>query len=262
MLKKLLKYDLKWCFKLLSIFYGLAIFFSIICRLIEGINNSLVILIIDKICSGIVIAMIANIIINTFMRNWVRFIYNIYKDESYLTHTLPVSKSQIFLSKVLSIIVTLLVSFAVIIGCLAIVCLNKDTWLILKQALESSAVIFNGSVFSLVFVIIITIFFQFLTIVMSGILGIIIGHKSNNHKILKSIVLGMTIYIFLSLLLLGLLYIIGLINPEFMSIFIHININSNTLKNMMLIIVGIYVIYNSLIYIVSNKLLNNGINVD
>ena len=262
MLKKLLKYDLKYCFKPLSIFYILAIIFSIVCRIIEGLNKSLVVVIIDKICSGIVIAMIVNIIINTFMRNWVRFITNVYKDESYLTHTLPVSKKQIFLSKFLSITITLLTSFLVIIGCLAIVLLNKDTWLILKQSLEASSVIFNGSVSSLVIVLIITIFFQFLTIAMSGILGIILGYKSNNYKTLKSIIFGIIIYILLSLISLGILYVTGLINPEFMNIFKSININSSTLKNMLLVIVGIYVIYNILIYVIGNKLLNDGVNVD
>ena len=86
MLKKLLKYDLKWCYKPLLVFYILAIFFSIIVRIIESFEQSLIVLIIDKICSGIVIAMIINILINCFMRNWARFVRNIYKDESYFNN--------------------------------------------------------------------------------------------------------------------------------------------------------------------------------
>ena len=38
---------------------------------------------------------------------------------------------------------------------------------------------------------IITIFFEFLFMMMSGILGIIIGHKSNNLKLVKSIIIGL-----------------------------------------------------------------------
>ena len=34
------------------------------------------------------IGMIINSLINGLMRSWVRFINNVYKDESYLTHTL------------------------------------------------------------------------------------------------------------------------------------------------------------------------------
>ena len=151
MLKKLLKYDLKWCYKPLLVFYILAIFFSTIVRIVESFEQSLIVLIIDKICCGVVIAMIINILINCFMRNWARFVRNIYKDESYLTHTLPVSKNKIYLSKILTAIITLLTSFIVIIACLAIATLNKDTWIILKESLEQSAIYFDSSVFSLIF---------------------------------------------------------------------------------------------------------------
>lgn len=262
MLKKLLKYDLKWCYKPLVVFYILAIFFSIVVRIVESFEQSLIVLIIDKICCGVVIAMIINILINCFMRNWVRFVRNIYKDESYLTHTLPVSKSKIYLSKILTAIITLLTSFIVIVVCLAISALNKDTWLILKESLEQSAIYFNSSVFSLVFVMIITIFFEFLFMMMSGILGIIIGHKSNNLKIVKSIVIGFVIYIVLSSMSLGLLYVVGLMNPDIMSLFNNTVVSSNALKSMMLVGILVYAIYNLIIYFISNKLLNKGVDVD
>ena len=146
MLGKLLKYDLKWCFKPLLVFYMLAIFFSIIVRIVESFEQSLIILIIDKVCCGIVIAMLVNILINCFMRNWARFVKNIYKDEAYLTHTLPISKSEIYLSKILTAIITLLTSFVVVVICLAISCLNKETYVMLKESLEQSAIYLNSSV--------------------------------------------------------------------------------------------------------------------
>lgn len=262
MLKKLLKYDLKWCYKPLIVFYILAIFFSIITRLVESFEQTLIVLIIDKICSGIVIAMIINIVINCFMRNWVRFIRNIYKDESYLTHTLPVSKNTIFLSKILTAIITLLTSFIVIIICIAIVCLNKDSWIILKDSLEQSAIFFNSSVFSLIAVLVTTIFFEFLFMLMSGVLGIVIGHKSNNLKIVKSIISGFGIYMILSAISLVVLYIAGLLNSDIMSIFNNIEISSNAMKSTMMIGIFVYAIYICVVYLVGNKLLNKGVNVD
>lgn len=262
MLKKLLKYDLKWCFKPLIVFYILAIFFSIITRIVESFEQSLILLIIDKICSGVVIAMLANILINCFMRNWVRFIRNIYKDESYLTHTLPVSKNMIYLSKVLTGIITLLISFIVIITCIAIVSLNKNSWEALKQSLEESAIFFDCSVFSLIIVAVITIFFEFLFLQMSGILGIIIGHKSNNLKIIKSIVIGFGIYMILSSVSLAVLYIAGCLNPDIMSMFNNMEINSNAIKGTMVIGIVLYAIYNFIVYFVGNNLLKKGVNID
>ena len=262
MLKKLLKYDLEWCYKPLLVFYILAIFFSIIVRIVESFEQSLIVLIIDKICCGIVIAMIINILINCFMRNWARFVKNIYKDESYLTHTLPVSKNKIYLSKILTAIITLLTSFIVIIVCLAIATLNKDTWVVLKESLEQSAIYFDSSVFSLIFVMIITIFFEFLFMMMSGILGIIIGHRSNNLKITKSIIYGFAIYMILSAISLGIIYVSGLINPDIMSIFNNIEVSSNAMKSTAIIGIVIYAIYSIGIYFIGNKILNKGVNVD
>ena len=262
MLKKLLKYDLKWCFKPLSVFYILAIFFSIIVRIVENFEQSLIILVIDKICSGIVIAMIINILINCFMRNWARFVKNIYKDESYLTHTLPVNKNKIYLSKVLTAIITLLTSFIVIILCLAISSLNECTWIVLKESLEQSAIYINTSIFSFISVIGITIFLEFLFMMMSGILGIVIGHRSNNLKIVKSIVAGFVIYIISSAMTVGILYIAGLLNSDIMSLFTNSDVSPNTLKSMMLIGALVYAIYNLVIYFIGNKLLNKGVNVD
>lgn len=262
MLKKLLKYDLEWCYKPLVVFYILTIFFSIITRIVESFEQTLIVLILDKICSGVVIAMIVNILINCFMRNWARFVKNIYKDESYLTHTLPVSKNKIYLSKILTAIITLLTSFIVIIICLTIATLNKDTWVILKESLEQSAIYFDSSVFSLIFVIIITIFFEFLFMMMSGILGIIIGHKSNNLKIVKSIVIGFVIYMVLSSMSLVALFVAGLLNSDIMSLFNNIEVSSNALKSMMLVGILVYAIYNLGIYFIGNKLLNKGVDVD
>ena len=262
MLKKLLKYDLKWCFKPLIVFYILSIFFAIMVRIVESFEQSLIILIIDKICCGVLIAMIINILINCFMRNWTRFVKNIYKDESYLTHTLPVSKNKIYLSKILTSIITLLTSFIVIVACLAISSLNNDTWIILKEFLEQSAIYFNSSVFGLIFVMIITIFFEFLFMMMSGILGIIIGHKSNNLKIVKSIIIGFITYMMLSAISVAILYIAGLLNPDIMLVFNSMDISSNALKDMMIVGIIVYAVYNVIIYFAGNKLLNKGVNVD
>ena len=244
MLKKLLKYDLQWCFKPLIVFYILGIFFAIITRVVESMEQSLIVLIIDKICSGVVIAMLINILINCFMRNWVRFVTNIYKDESYLTHTLPVSKSELYLSKVLTAVITLITSFVVIISCIAISSLNENTWNFLKDTLEQSAVFCNTSVFSIVIVIIITVLFEAMSILMSGIMGIIIGHKSNNLKIIKSIIVGFVIYMGMSFCALGVVYISGLLNSDIMSLFNDTQSTSSGIISASKIVIIFYAIYN------------------
>ena len=97
---------------------------------------------------------------------------------------------------------------------------------------------------------------------MSGILGIIIRHRSNNLKIVKSIVIGFVIHMILSSISIGVLCVAGLLNSDIMSLFNNIEVSSNALKSMMLVGILVYAIYNLGIYFIGNKLLNKGIDVD
>ena len=120
MLGKLLKYDLKWVYKLVVVFYILAFVFSVIGRGFGEVENSLVCEIISKICFGTAISMVVSSLINSLMRLWARFVRNIYKDEAYLTHTLPVEKREIYASKVISGIVCIFTTMIVAVVCLFI----------------------------------------------------------------------------------------------------------------------------------------------
>ena len=132
----------------------------------------------------------------------------------------------------------------------------------LKESLEQSAIYFNSSVFSFLTIMIITIFFEFLFLMMSGILGIIIGHRSNNLKIVKSIVIGFAIYVILSSMTVFVLFMAGLFNSDIMSLFHNIEVSSNAMKNMMFVGIFLYAIYNLGIYFVGNRLFNKGVDVD
>ena len=62
MLNKLLKYDLKYMIKNMTVFYVLAIFFAITTRILFNIEQSVIINIIGQISVGCMFAMVANII--------------------------------------------------------------------------------------------------------------------------------------------------------------------------------------------------------
>ena len=263
MLGKLLKYDLKWIYKPLVVFYILSLFFAVLAKVFQQIENSLIFLVIEKICSGIVISMVINILINNFMRIWSRFIKNIYKDESYLTHTLPVSKGEIYISKILSTIITMITSSIVILICLAICYLNSENIEFLKSSIEATAVYFNSSVFSFLITIVITIFFELLFAVFAGILGIILGHKSNNMKMLKSIILGFVSYMVPSALTLVGIFVIGLFNSEVMDLFNNLVVYSTeAIKTVLFGGIAMYAAYITVYYFLGKKLLQKGVNID
>jgi len=263
MLGKLLKYDLKWGCKPLVVFYIIAIFFAIVSKIFQQFENSLIFFVIAQICSGVVISMAVNILINNFMRVWSRFIRNMYKDEAYLTHTLPVKKSTIYTSKILMTIITMLISVIVILISLAICYLTKDNIEFLIDSIEATAVFFNSSVSSFLITIAVTLFFELLFGVFAGIMGIILGYRANNLKVVKSIVFGFACYLIPSMLTLGGIFVIGLFNPDVMYLFNNmIGFSSEAIKAVMLGGIAMYATYIIIYYFLGKKLLEKGVNVD
>ena len=262
MLGKLLKYDLKWIYKLVIVFYALAFIFSLFSRMFLSIGDSLLWSILSKISSGIAISMLVSSIINTLMRSWVRFVRNIYKDEGYLTNTLPVSKRDIYLSKVLSSIIIMLTTTIVIITCLFICYYSKENIDILKKVLEITASSYNTSVIKLILTIGMIFFLELTFILLVGYTGIIIGHRSNNNKIVKSIIWAFGMYIFTQLITIGLIYVIGLFNKDIMNIITTNIVSIKGIKNILVGGIVMYIIYNIIYYFIGKWQLEKGINID
>lgn len=262
MLKKLLKYDLKNMLKSISIFYLLSIVFAITTRILEGLNETIVVNIITQISMGIMFSMIASSIINTLMRNWVRFKQTIYGDESYLTHTLPVTKHQILTSKSLLSAINLLITFIVCIISLLIAFYTKDNIMYLKDltTVISTSIDINPKAFIvLVFII---LYLEVYNIIISGYLGILLGHKKSNNKVGFSVLYGFITYILTQLIVLLCIYIIGLFNQDVINVFTSNNLNYSIITPLIYTFTLIYIVIIYIVNIVSNKVFNKGVNVE
>lgn len=263
MLKKLIKYDLKYNYKPLVIFYGLLLILSILTRLTTSTNPPLALLVINKILSGSVISIVASIIINNLMRAWARFKINIYGDESYLTHTLPVTKREIYLSKLISTIITLLTSMLIIVLCLFIACYSKELLDYIKHSLTSMAGIYNTSIPILIITFFLVITVELLTLLVSGFSGLLLGHRHNNNKIFLSIFYGFITYIVCQLFVLGTVYLIGLTNDGIMQIFKTNQIlDVNVLKQLLSIIIITYIVVIIILNFINIKIFKKGVNVE
>ena len=263
MLGKLLKYDLKWVYKVLIVFYVLGIMFSILGRAFTEIENSVIFNIVGEIFRGTAVTMVVNVLINNLMRVWARFTRNLYKDESYLTHTLPVEKKTIYLSKVLSAIITMVTSAVIIVICLAICYYSPENIDFLKTALEFVATTYNSTVVEFLLIVSVLIALELIYTMLAGFIGIILGHKSNNKKMMKSILYGFITYMSTQVLTIVLLFIIGLFNPDIMNLFNTTEmINIDIIKTIMYIGIVIYSVYIIAYYIIGKKLFEKGVNVD
>ena len=263
MLGKLLKYDLKWVYKLIVVFYILALTFSLIGRGFAEIENSLICEIVSKIAFGTAISMMVSGLINCLMRSWVRFTRNMYKDESYLTHTLPIEKKKIFASKVITGIIAVFTSMVIIIICLFICYYSEANMEILKSMLELAATTYNTTVLNLLLLVAIVIFLELVYALLIGYVGIILGHRTNKNKMARSIVIGFVLYFIFQSLTLGIIAIYGLFNPEVMNLINTTDIvNVEAIKSVMYAGIGIYIVYAIILYLLGKIYLNKGVNVE
>lgn len=263
MLIKLLKYDLKNIFKFLIIFYSLSIIGAILTRICFNIENSFILEVIAQICSGFTIAMIINIFINNLMRLWVRFKNNFYGDESYLTHTMPVTKNNLYLSKFLTTIISLFTSMIVIAITLFIAYYSKENVESLKNLLLPLADAYGSTIIKIVLAFIFILFLEFANTVQSGFTGIILGHKMNQTKIGFSVIYGYIVYMITQLFTLFIIFVTALFNKDLMNLFFTNQIiNVDIIKLIIYLSIIIYTIILIINYIINIKLLKKGVNVE
>ena len=263
MLNKLLKYDLKYMIKNMSIFYILAIFFSVTTRILFSLKETIIINIIGQISVGCMFAMLANILINTMMRSWVRFRDSIYKDESYLTHTLPVTKNDIYNSKFIETLVFFIFGFMIIIICLFIAYYTKDRWLLLKGYIDTITIGLDFNTLLFIISMLGVIFLEVFNAIQCGFLGIILGYKKNNNKIAFSVLFGFISYILSQSIVLLLVFIVGLFNPSIMNLFkSNILVDTSSFKLLIILSIIIYLLIIFLMSIICKKEFNKGVNIE
>ena len=181
MLKKLIKYDFKWIFKIVLVFLLLGIICSILGRMFSLIEDSVIFSIISSILNGAGLSLLISGLINSIMRGWARLITNQYKDESYLTNTLPIDRRTHLLSKTISTILSISISFFALVIGLVIMYYNENTLEVIKQSLNIISETINSSVVGLF-------------IVFTGFFGIVYGYTFNQKKLLKSVLFGLMLY--------------------------------------------------------------------
>lgn len=263
MLSKLLKYDLKWMIKIVCIYYVLGIIFAVLGRIFSLLPDSLIFNIIEGICKGAALSLVITGLINSVIRAWVRMVTNMYKDESYLTHTLPIDIKMHFLSKVLSVLIMVLLSVVAILSTVFIMYYSKENLEILKTSINLISSGLDVSTFAFIFLVTVVVMLEIIYIVFVGFLGITIGHSFNNAKLGKSFLFGIIIYfgcnvISMFILLFGSIFSNNLFNAMFKGS----EVEYGLLVTIMIVAIVLYSIYNVVIYLLTNKLLSKGVNVD
>lgn len=191
MLSKLLKYDFKSLAKMLVPFYGIALLLAAITRCFNVLADKFPIF---SVPNGliIVIFVVALIIVPviTFIFTIFKFYQSLVKDEGYLMHTIPVSKSSLILSKLISSICYLLLS--VIIIFLALFIWGYGVWF--QSDTIHVFLTFLGKIDStFVILLLLSVFIEAIVNQIMIYAAIAFGQK-HNSKVLYSIIYGVVLY--------------------------------------------------------------------
>lgn len=259
MLKKLIKYDFLWMNRNMVIIFAIATILSILTRIASNFTGSVIGDLVFGILRGFTIAAFANAVINSAIRIWERFRQSFYKDEAYLTHTLPVSKNTLYDSKVLSGLCAIVLSLAVVIACFFIAFWNNDMYEYFRSVFK------DGDMTFIVLGILITAVLEVVYAVNVGMFSLAVGHRANNGRMVRSVILGIFLYFALQSILLAIIYSIGMFDDSVKAMFgdaTDVTIGFSTYRTLIVVTDIIYLALTTGLYFGGKKLFCKGVDVE
>ncbi len=210
----------------------------------------------------------------TVRANWRRFSNSFYSNEAYLTHTLPISRTMLWTSMFITVLISFLVVIAtLILSGLLLVLSSSGQRFLDSLGLLGGCVNCFGEYYSLApreisfyFGYAFMLFAELTFLTLCGITGIILGHRSSKNL---TIVAGTFIYVLSSVLLVGIFYCLIQLDPEIGWLIDGVPLNTpdsspalDYIFRALLYISLVYTAYSVALYFIDRKLLQHGINLD
>lgn len=266
MLGKLIKYDLKAVSWLLIPLHILLIAASILARFIitsgAYLRTPNAILIMEV--AGYMILFVIVTYVTAFMIVY-RFYKNLFSDEGYLTHTLPVTPGQHLLSKTLSGVIWMLIDYFVILASISIVILvpgvlenSQELIAEMDKALEMPSILFWSTTLLLGLLSCVTnVVFYYLCITL--------GQLFSKHRVIAAIIIYFALSTLAGVLSTIIMIVVGLMP---MSMGFHSSLvayETDVAGNLMrmYIATAIFTLVGTIIsYIISYYILNKKVNLE
>lgn len=229
MLKKLLKYDWKSVSLLLLILHGILLVYTLIGRLgiafgLSGAGDTMVssVTTMYGIAAGLYIFVYVLFIfaigVATYVYLAIRFQKNLFSDEGYLTHTLPVSPTKLIWSKMLVAWAWIAIDLVCVIVLVFLLVLFKETSGPIGDLFHEFIAIFTGDygtqnqIFTIILILsMLAQLFGFYTTL--ALFSMCLGSLFKTHKILGAIVSFFGINIVFSLLSTILMFVVPAWSP-------------------------------------------------
>lgn len=260
MLKKLMKYDFKTLSNALLPIYLISLILSVIARITSELTEKIAIL---RIPSNFILTLSVltsiGIVFATFIVGIMKFYNSMVKDEGYLTHTLPVKKSNLILSKLITMslfqIVSLLISFVTLYISLK---LNETEIFKMVKDLITEIVRYNNWI---VLLMILSFIFGYINNILLMYTSISLGQKHNSNKLVYSVIYGIVIYNISQII--SVIFLVPLMFNDYIMTELEKQIPESSVLNLVLLISIFITIVMSVIYfIITKKMLEKKLNLE
>ena len=261
MLSKLLKRDLKKNMRWLWILFVGAIGFAGVTRGVKELGENVAFFkMIGVFFEGIYYSLAINLIIQPFLRNFLNFHKSFYSDESYLTHTLPVTKNQLITSKYLTAFIEIVAGFGSLILSLLIMYAGPNFTQFLKL-LFSTLITGEFSVALALIGVVILIIVEFLMFISIIDFAIVMGFKSKEKRILKSfLITAACAFAAITVLAISLIIVLSINGIKFTTTSLVLSVTA--FYSVIVSAIVIYVAVVLLFYFLAKREFNKGVNVD
>ena len=261
MIAKLMKYDIKNMMRILVYIYVVSIGLSIITRILNIWSDIQVLFLIKEIFAGLTYSAVGSVIINAFAHVLKVLVCSFYKDESYLTHTLPVKKSELLLSKYLSGLVVVLCSVAIAFVSLAIVLYSPEFMDMLGVLLEMVVAGFNMSVSTFITIFVLLVFVQLCAMMSMVFVAVVKGNMYNSKRAIKGLLWFVVCYMATMCAMLLVILAVFAIQGN-VSMFLSETLSQQAFMSIIVVCLVVYMLASVVFYIIANRLFNKGVNVD
>lgn len=264
MLNKLFKKDFKKVFFSSFFFYILVVGCALLVRIFIELGKSVMFFFyVAEFFKGLEYAFLANAIIQPVIRAIPMFAKNMYGDESYLTHTLPVTKSQLWLSQILANLTNITIGFAAALLSLIIMYMRKGLFSDLDKLLAMAMPNVNISSFALILVVGFLVAIECFTFVIVALYSVVLANKKSDKRVMWGFIYGILIELIIMIVTFILAFAVcAMFGKADMLLQNKEMIDSSILTIALVVAYITQIISFIVIYFLAQKSLKKGVNVD
>lgn len=260
MLIKLLKYDFKDLFKSLVPIYLVSFLVAFLTRVFNFAADKISLLKFPAgIISGLSIILIIGIPIATIILCISRYYKNMVKDEGYLTHTLPVKKGSLIISK---LIVATVFMFVSILASISVIFLAFNIDIEIFDSLFKFIREIYEYDYLIVYIIAITLIISHINNLLLVYTSISLGQMHSGNKAIYSIIYGVVLYNVSQILSALLIFAPSLFIKDYIKKLDESNIDINYLNGFLIYVVIIIILMSIAYYIICKKSMEKKLNLD